>query len=1004
MMSKENKEQYNKETRIVEAYNNGESMNAIANDFNTYPTTIKRILEKHDVKLRHDAKRRSKLYVKNGEQLIEWAKAQDRLVTKAELAKVAGTKRLSPSYFFKYPELGQYVENDIQDDLKEYYQKLYKWLKENDIPYKPMDRTKLKISVDALLLGEYSNFAIQIAEKPRHVDKKKYEKIMKTKFLRAKEAGITIIFLNKENFENLDNVKILLDDLKVKNNSNVNKEEKEEKYNLAKMYYFGVKVEQNYKNAFNLFNDLVEKCDDKNAKFFLIEMYYCGYYVEEDKRKAFNLYKELIGDYVSEREWFYNDIMLFSIIEYSVEIGCITEENAKKYLSMSTKFNYEKAEIIRKFFKKTLPFVDFNIKVKILKYVQQYVKRFYNEDSVRQEFAEKILDELLKYISFYDPKYIIKYHRGYVGDIEKSLMMDELVLKDLFSYPTRKYDYAKRARVLSDEMSFLKTIIHIIITANKLSFAAELMELLYNTNQEYFKDVFNSLMQIIKIEKKKLNIEQIELLKKWKSFTIVPNTNNLKRVENPIYKKQPNFIDKKYYMNEIDSKTVIEQKGMYAKLYEDGTLILSPYDYTDTWKRVKKDYNFENISFEDKQHIKDIIILDKIIVSKDNNFIKNCFTNLKVTRLDLKNLDFSNTDLRGMFRGCKNLEELKLSNFDISNVGWICDIFPECENLKILDLSNIDFSNVEDLSDIFKECENLEELKLSGFNTSKIRNMSEMFSLCKNLKKIDISNFDTSNVKYMKFMFYKCENLEELNLTNFNTSNVIDMRGMFRGLKKIKKLNLSNFDTSKVIDMSQMFMECESLEELKLLNFNTSNVKDMHYMFRNLKELKELDLSSFNTYKVTNMDYMFGGCEKLEKLNLSSFDTSNVTDMGEMFYKCKNLKVLDLSNFDTSNVVHMYYMFNGCENIEKLNLSNFNTSNVIRMDKMFYKCEKLKELDLSNFNTSNVLNMNQMFMNCESLENLNISNFDISKVKWMSSVFDGCIKLKEKIKKTIDNK
>ena len=111
--------------KMITKYNNGDSLNSIAKDFHTYPTTIKRILERHDVELRHDERKEGRLYVKDGEKLIEWAKAQKRLVTKAELAKVAGTKRLSPSYFIKYPELGQYVVTHEQNELQEYSQKLY---------------------------------------------------------------------------------------------------------------------------------------------------------------------------------------------------------------------------------------------------------------------------------------------------------------------------------------------------------------------------------------------------------------------------------------------------------------------------------------------------------------------------------------------------------------------------------------------------------------------------------------------------------------------------------------------------------------------------------------------------------------------------------------------------------------------------------------------------------------------------------------------------------------
>lgn len=199
---------------IINAYNNGESMNSIARAYGTYPTTVKRVLEKNNIELRHDAVRKGTLIVQDGEKLIEWAKAQGRLVTKAELASVLGKKKLSPSYFIKYPELGKYIASREQKDIQEYAQKLYSWLNENNIQYKPNDRTKLKISVNALLLGKYKGLAIQIQEKPKYISVKKHEDRIKLTMRRAKEAGIVMIFLNKEHFEDLDSVKGLLDSLK----------------------------------------------------------------------------------------------------------------------------------------------------------------------------------------------------------------------------------------------------------------------------------------------------------------------------------------------------------------------------------------------------------------------------------------------------------------------------------------------------------------------------------------------------------------------------------------------------------------------------------------------------------------------------------------------------------------------------------------------------------------------------------------------------------------------
>lgn len=202
------------ETLVITSYQEGKSMNAIANDLHTYTTTIKRILEKNKVPLRHDDRRKGGLYVQNGEALIEWAKSQGRLVTKAELAEKVGRKRLSPSYFLKYPELGKYVKTDTQNELATYYDKLYDWLRCNNIPYKPGDRTKLKVSVDALLLGEYSHIILHIAEKPTCVSKKKHEEALQLRINKADEIGMSILFLNEKHFHNLDELKVLLDSLK----------------------------------------------------------------------------------------------------------------------------------------------------------------------------------------------------------------------------------------------------------------------------------------------------------------------------------------------------------------------------------------------------------------------------------------------------------------------------------------------------------------------------------------------------------------------------------------------------------------------------------------------------------------------------------------------------------------------------------------------------------------------------------------------------------------------
>jgi len=76
--------------------------------------------------------------------------------------------------------------------------------KKTGIKYKPNDRTKLHMSVTALLLGEHANIILQIAIKSKYVSKKKHLEVMQEKMKRADVQGITIIFLHEENFEDLN--------------------------------------------------------------------------------------------------------------------------------------------------------------------------------------------------------------------------------------------------------------------------------------------------------------------------------------------------------------------------------------------------------------------------------------------------------------------------------------------------------------------------------------------------------------------------------------------------------------------------------------------------------------------------------------------------------------------------------------------------------------------------------------------------------------------------------
>ena len=311
----------------------------------------------------------------------------------------------------------------------------------------------------------------------------------------------------------------------------------------------------------------------------------------------------------------------------------------------------------------------------------------------------------------------------------------------------------------------------------------------------------------------------------------------------------------------------------------------------------------------------------------------------------------------------------------------------------LLEVLEIDTKNVTNMNSMFRNCKALTSLDLSNFDTSSVTSMNNMFQNCNALTSLDVSNFDTSSVTNIGNMFNGCNALTSLDLSGWDTKNVMYMDNMFNGCKALTSLDLSGFDTNNVTVMNSMFYNCKALTSLDLSGFDTSSVTNMDNMFNGCNKLTSLDVSNFDTSSVTNMASMFSGCNALTSLDVSNFDTSSVTNIGNMFNGCNALTSLDLSGWDTKNVMYMDNMFNGCKALTSLDVSGFDTTNVTSMWTMFNNCNKLTSLDVSSFDTSNVKDMNRMFYGCNSLVSLDVSGFDTSNVKNMDGIFNNCNRL-----------
>ena len=184
-------------------------------------------------------------------------------------------------------------------------------------------------------------------------------------------------------------------------------------------------------------------------------------------------------------------------------------------------------------------------------------------------------------------------------------------------------------------------------------------------------------------------------------------------------------------------------------------------------------------------------------------------------------------------------------------------------------------STITNCNSMFKGCNQITEIDLTNFDSSSVQNIDYMFSGCSSLKVIKFGNFKTSKLNIMEYVFQDCEQLENIDLSSFDTSKVTDFHYMFSGCKQLRYLDLSNFRTPECICTYHMFSECTTLTSINFSGFDTSKVTLMHHMFYNCKSLVSLDLSSFDTSSLTNTENMFNGCTKLEYVNLIKAEISN---------------------------------------------------------------------------------------------------------------------------------
>ena len=265
--------------------------------------------------------------------------------------------------------------------------------------------------------------------------------------------------------------------------------------------------------------------------------------------------------------------------------------------------------------------------------------------------------------------------------------------------------------------------------------------------------------------------------------------------------------------------------------------------------------------------------------NQNRQIISKIMVNNEVKDLDSQFTIPSNTGLEVYFEGAINsfeyffsVEEdnnanfiftVNFSHFNWSNFTNMYYLFKGCKGLKSIDLSNSDLSKVTDMRSTVKGCSSLESFTFPK-NLQNVLSMEDMFCECSKLQSINLSNLDLSKITSMNSMFFGCSSLRSVTFPE-NLPNLKVIERMFHSCTGLKSIDLSKFDLSKVTYMDEFFNGCTSLESVTFPE-NLQNVKAMKYMFKSCTSLKSIDLSNCNLTIVENMNYFFQDCISLESV------------------------------------------------------------------------------------------------------------------------------------------
>ena len=455
---------------------------------------------------------------------------------------------------------------------------------------------------------------------------------------------------------------------------------------------------------------------------------------------------------------------------------------------------------------------------------------------------------------------------------------------------------------------------------------------------------------------------------------------------------------------DVNAYAILTSKGTLIFQNSDELADTTYGTVVETWEVDTSNHPWTGDAYRDS--VKKVIFNNKLVGRTYTSYMFCNLANL-TTLTNLGYLDTSNvTSMYEMFYDSPKIISIDVSEWDtskVTNFGWMfgCDDYSASDSSlkEIIGVENLVTSSATSIYCMFYQCKNLTELDVSAWDISNVTDISWTFTRTK-IKKLDLRNWNFSKVTDATNFVLGNVNLRTVVLPESYGNLPIDKRAVgFMG-------NWESITTGAKYTGTQMNNLMPAVTDTyHAIATAGDNAYAILYnsgkMVFQLGNIPEEDYGSVIGTYLVKPSYDGAWTSEKTKINEVIFkdEIVGVLDMSNgnggynntntWFGNCSTLiSVKNADKLDTSKVTEVFNLFANCTILETVQGTEaWTLENCTDFARMFYLCPNLKSIDLSNVNSSKGTTFYRMFENCKSLEVVDLSNWDFSYATSCDAVF-----------------